>query len=157
MSTIGGVFNITVCPTVSFKSDRYRGKRWGRRIFFIISTLPMMCMSFLLFAFSSSIGNGVAALIGRWHEVSPAAVTLGVITVIMAMYQFFYMFIGSVIYYIYNDVIPQQFLARVVGMVQVATVAAGALFNFLFFRFCREYFTTVFALLSMCTIRRDKK
>ncbi len=143
LNTISGIFNLTVCPAVSFKSDRYRGKRWGRRIFFIISTLPMMCAAFLLFAFSGHIGNGITALIRHFYSVSPAAVTLGVIALIMVFYQFFRMFVCSVIYYIYNDVIPQQFLARVIGLVQVSTVAAGAIFNFIFLSFCRDYFTEV--------------
>lgn len=149
MTTIGGVFNITVCPAVSFKSDRYRGKRWGRRIFFIISTLPMLCAAILLFAFSGYIGDALAAVISRVKSVSPAMVTLGIIALVMVMYQFFRMFVGSVIYYIYNDVIPQRFLARVVGMVQVVTVGAVALFNFCFFRYCQDYFTQVLILATV--------
>jgi hypothetical protein len=31
MSTFAQVLNMTVCPWVSFKSDRFRSKRWGRR------------------------------------------------------------------------------------------------------------------------------
>ena len=141
MTTIGGIFNITVCPAVSFKSDRYRGKRWGRRSFFIISTLPMLCAAMLLFGFSGPMGDALASQISRWRAVSPATVTLGLIALIMVFYKFFYMFVGSVIYYIYNDVIPQQFLARVVGLVQVAMVGAGAVFNFVFFRYCQSHFT----------------
>lgn len=143
LTTIAGVFNMTVCPAVSFKSDRYRGKRWGRRIYFIISTLPMFCAAMLLFGFSGYIGDGLAVLIGKVKSVSPAAVTLGVIALVMVMYQFYRMFVASVIYYIYNDVIPQQFQARVIGAVQVVTVASGAIFNFWFFHYCKDYFTVL--------------
>ena len=31
LATIGGILNMTVCPYISFKSDRYRS-RFGRRI-----------------------------------------------------------------------------------------------------------------------------
>ena len=42
MSTLGQILNMTVCPWVSFKSDRYRSKRWGRRVPFILYTLPFL-------------------------------------------------------------------------------------------------------------------
>ena len=41
MSTFGQILNMTVCPWVSFKSDRFRSKRWGRRFPFIFYTMPM--------------------------------------------------------------------------------------------------------------------
>ena len=135
MSTIGGVFNMIVCPTVSFKSDRYRGKRWGRRIVFIIGTLPMMCLSMLGFAASGPGGNFLASVLKPLGEFAPATITILIIGIVMVFYQFFYMFVGSVIYYTYNDVIPTQFLARAVGMVQVAGTAAATVFNFFFFIF----------------------
>jgi len=143
MTTIGTIFNMTICPAVSFRSDRYRGKRWGRRIVFIISTLPMMVACLLLFAFSGSIGNGLALLLKKWCSVSPTTFIIGTIAVIMVLYRFFYMFVGSLIYYIYNDVIPQRFLARVVGLVQVVSVGAVALFDFFFLRFCQSHFSIV--------------
>ena len=100
MTTISTIFNMTICPAVSFRSDRYRGKRWGRRIVFIISTLPMMVACLLLFAFSGSIGNGLALLLKKWCSVSPTTFIIGTIAVIMVLYRFFYMFVGSLIYYI---------------------------------------------------------
>ncbi len=145
ISTIGGIFNMTVCPTVSFKSDRYRGKRWGRRIVFIISTLPMMCISMIGFAASGKLGGIISSWLQPLGEYSPATVTIGIIAVIMVVYKFFYMFVGSVIHYIYNDIIPPQFLARVVGMVQVASTASSTIFNF----FCFKYAQTHFEILLL--------
>ena len=39
MTTVPGILNIGITPYLSFKSDRYRSK-WGRRLPFIIWTLP---------------------------------------------------------------------------------------------------------------------
>ena len=143
MTTISTIFNMTICPAISFRSDRYRGKRWGRRIVFIIGTLPMMVTCLLLFAFSGSIGSGLAAMVKNWCSVAPTTFIIGTIAVIMVLYRFFYMFVGSLIYYIYNDVIPQRFLARVVGLVQVVSVGAVALFDFCFLRFSQSHFSLV--------------
>lgn len=149
MTTIGGIFNITVCPAVSFKSDRYRGKRWGRRCVFIIGTLPMYCAALFLFAGASGIGGYIAGLLKGGMAVAPATVTIVVIGIIMVMYQFFYMFVASVIFYIYNDVIPAQFLARVVGMTQVVSVGAAAVFNFFFFQYAETHFSALMILVSV--------
>ena len=143
MSTIAGIFNMTVCPVVSFKSDRYRGKRFGRRNIFIIGTLPIFCLGLLGFAFSSPLGNALAALLKPLADFSPASMTILIIGIVMVFYQFFYMFVASVIYYLYNDVIPARFLARAVGMVQVAGTAAATVFNFFFFPHGDKYFTEV--------------
>ena len=144
MTTIGGIFNLTICPAVSFKSDRYRGKRWGRRCVFIIGSLPFFVTSVFLFAGS----NWISKIIANFANLAPTTVTIGVIAIVMAMYQFFYMFVASVIYYIYNDCIPTAFLARVVGMSRVAAVAASAVFNFFFFKYAQSHFSQLMFMVG---------
>ncbi len=138
IGTIGGIFNITICPIVSFKSDRYRS-RWGRRIPFILWTLIPYVLSIIGFAFSAEIAAFFRKLAVA-GEVAPATVTIITIGIIMAFYQFFYMFVGSVIYYIYNDVIPVAFQARVVGVVQVASTAAATVFNLFLLKYSLSHF-----------------
>ena len=41
MTVLPSVLGMTVCPWVSFRSDRYRS-HWGRRIPFILFTLPFL-------------------------------------------------------------------------------------------------------------------
>ena len=41
LTTVPNIFTMTVCPYVSVKSDRYRS-RWGRRIPFIVWTMPFL-------------------------------------------------------------------------------------------------------------------
>ena len=148
MTTISSILNMTVCPAVSFKSDRYRRKkglfgRFGRRIVYIIGTLPMFAGTLILFGFADKIGEGLSKILGSWGGYSPVSLTIATIAVIMLCYQFFYMFVASVIYYIYNDVIPQQFLTKVVGLVQVTTTAASAIFNFFLFKYSQTHYTEI--------------
>ena len=133
MSTFSQVLNMTVCPWVSFKSDRFRSKRWGRRFPFIFYTMPMMCAAWLLFAFvdteSALLQKAIAPLI----TLAPATVTIILLAMIVIIYQFFFMFVGSVIYYIYNDLIPPQFMTRFMGVIQILSSLAAAFFNFFIF------------------------
>ncbi len=57
MSTLPNIINSVFNPIVSFKSDRYRS-RWGRRIPFIVMTLPFLVLSL--------IGLGYTSVLGRW-------------------------------------------------------------------------------------------
>ena len=65
MATLGQILNMTLCPMVSFKSDRYRSKRWGRRVPFILFTLPPLCLSWAMLA----MYKYEAALLGKcWRS-----------------------------------------------------------------------------------------
>lgn len=143
MTSIAGVLNFTVCPMISFKSDRYRGKRWGRRGVFILGSLPVLSAMLLCFAVSGPAGEAAARILRPWAEMTPATVTIVLIGIIMFIYQFFYMFPASLLYYLYNDVIPAQFVARATGLVQVALTAVAALFDFFFFRHALTHFSAL--------------
>ena len=143
MSTIGQIFNITVCPMVSFQSDRYRSKRWGRRIPFILFTMPMMIAAWVLFAFADSEAAALSSMLSRWCTVAPTTMAVVLIALIMVLYQFFLMYVGSVIYYIYNDTIPTRFLSRIAGLVTVVSSCAGMIFNFFIFRHGMTHYTEI--------------
>ncbi len=140
MGTIGQIFNITICPMVSFQSDRFRSRRWGRRIPFILFTMPMLCAAWILFAGMDAEARWMSDLLAPCWKIAPTTMAIGLIGVIMALYQFFLMYVGSVIYYIYNDTIPAVLLARFAGLVQVVSALGGALFSFFIFQHGLEHF-----------------
>ena len=140
MSTFGQILNMTVCPWVSFKSDRYRSPRWGRRFPFIFYTMPMMCAAWLMFAFVDSESSLLVKAISPWLTVAPATMTIVLMAAIMIFYYFFFMFVGSIIYYIYNDLIPPQFMTRFMGVVQITSSLAASLFNFFIFEHALTHF-----------------
>ena len=129
LAVIGGTLNIIICPMVGFKSDRYRS-RWGRRIPFILMSLPFISLSLILFGFGDRIGSWLAAATAGWVDIAPVTMTIVVIALVMFMFQFANMYVNSVFWYIFNDVIPAQFFGRVMGAFQVASNAGIAAFNF---------------------------
>ena len=138
MTAAPGVLNMTVCPYVSFKSDRYRS-RWGRRIPFIIWTMPFLCASLALMGLSDDL----CGLLQRHSEFlrsfAPATLTIILIAVFMLMFQFFNMFVNSVFWYLFNDVVPPQFLARFMGLFRIVGTGASALYNYFIFKFAESY------------------
>jgi maltose/moltooligosaccharide transporter len=131
MSTLPGVLNMTICPWVSFVSDRHRG-RWGRRIPFILWTLPFIGISLAMIGYSEEIATWLRSH-SAFAEVAPATVTIAVIGVFATMFQFFNMFVSSVFWYLFNDVVPAQFLGRFYGFVRIVGTLGSALYTWFLF------------------------
>ena len=143
LTTAPGILNMTVCPYISFKSDRYRS-RWGRRIPFIIWTMPFLCGSLALMGF----GDDICGVLQRNSEFlrsfAPATITIALIAIFLIMFQFFNMFVGSVFWYLFNDVVPAQFLARFMGLFRIVGTGAGALYNFFIFKYAESHMREIF-------------
>ena len=143
LTTAPGILNMTVCPYVSFKSDRYRSK-WGRRIPFILWTMPFLCGSLALIG----LGDDLCGILQRNSEFlrqfTPATITIALLAGFLIMFQFFNMFVGSVFWYLFNDVVPPQFLARFVGLLKIVGTGAGALYNFFIFRYAESHMREIF-------------
>ena len=143
LTTAPGILNMTVCPYVSFKSDRYRS-RWGRRIPFIIWTMPFLCASLALMG----LGDDICGLLQKHSEYlrhfTPATITIVLIAVFLIMFQFFNMFVGSVFWYLFNDVVPAQFLARFMGLFGIIGTGAGALYNYFIFQYAQSHMREIF-------------
>ncbi len=143
LTTAPSVLNMTVCPYVSFKSDRYRSK-WGRRIPFIIWTMPFLCASLALMGLGDDICGALQRNSEFLRQFTPATITIVLIAVFLIMFQFFNMFVGSVFWYLFNDVVPPQFLARFVGLLRIVGTGAGALYNFFIFKFAESHMREIF-------------
>jgi len=133
MTTIPGVFDITVGTVVSYKSDRYRSPR-GRRIPFIWYTLPFQAVSLACIGWSEQIGGWLQQVMPMFHAFTPTTLTVAVIVVFMVSYHFFDQFVNSVYWYLFNDVVPPQLLGRFNGYFKIVGSIAGALYNWFLFQ-----------------------
>ncbi|MFA6103364.1 MAG: hypothetical protein WCV67_17120 [Victivallaceae bacterium] len=143
LTTAPGILNMTICPYVSFKSDRYRSK-WGRRIPFIIWTMPFLCACLVLMGLSGDLCGLLQRNSEFLRHFTPATVTIVLIAVFLIMFQFFNMFVNSVFWYLFNDVVPAQFLARFMGVFGIVGTGAGALYNYFVFQFAESHMREIF-------------
>jgi MFS family permease len=143
LTTAPGVLNMTICPYVSFKSDRYRSK-WGRRIPFILGTLPFLCVSLVLLGLSDNLCTTLQRHSEFLRNFTPATITIVLIAVFLLMFQFFNMFVGSVFWYLFNDVVPAQFLARFMGAFGIVCAGAGAVYNYFIFQYAESHMREIF-------------
>ncbi|MCX6984583.1 MAG: MFS transporter, partial [Lentisphaerae bacterium] len=131
------ILNMTICPYVSFKSDRYRS-RWGRRIPFIVWTLPFLCIFLALLGWSDDISLLLQKNVGYFRDLAPATLTIGLIAIFMIMFSFFNMFVSSVLCCLFNDVVPAKFIGRFVGVFRVVGTGASALYSYFIFKFAES-------------------
>ena len=143
LTTVPNIFTMTVCPYVSVKSDRYRS-RWGRRIPFIVWTMPFLCLSLMLIGWTDDISAFLHSHSAFLSNYAPATVSIALIGVFIAMFSFFNMFVGSVFYYLFNDVVPAQFLARFTGAFRIVGTVAGAVYNYFVFQYAESHMREIF-------------
>ncbi|HEY3297942.1 MAG TPA: MFS transporter [Armatimonadota bacterium] len=143
MITIPNIFNAIVCPWVSFKSDRHRSKL-GRRIPFLLYPTPAIALFLIMIGFSPDLGRFLGNTILHSTGWGTVAITLGLIAVFSAGFQYFNMFVGSVYYYLFNDVVPDEYLSRFMAAFRLVGLVAGALFNFVIFRYAESHMKWIF-------------
>jgi len=144
LTTLPGILNATICPAVSFRSDRYRSK-WGRRIPFMLLSSPFITLFLILIGFSDHI----SAVIAKSFSLNPNTTIFVLIGIFIVGFQFFNMFVASVYYYLFNDVVPKEFLGRFLALFRMVGSAAGALFNFFLLKYAQTHFSEIMIIAAI--------
>ncbi|MGN0866780.1 MAG: MFS transporter [Oligosphaeraceae bacterium] len=148
LSCIGAVLNMTVCPYISVASDLYRSK-WGRRIPFIALSTPPVVLALCLFAFTHRFGHALSAWVQPFWQTTPATMIAVVIGMVTLLFQFFMMWVNSVIWYIFIDIIPPQFFGRVMACVRLALQFSAAFFHYFLFPIAQKHASLIFLSVAL--------
>ena len=142
LTTIPNLMNTVINPFVSFRSDRFRS-RWGRRIPFLAGATPFLVLFLILLGYSDPIAKWAQRVLlgGSGSELTILLIVIGVF---MVCFQFFNLFITSVYYYLFNDVVPHAFLARFMALFRMVGTAAGALYNYFIFKYAETHMQEIF-------------
>jgi len=142
VTSIPNLMNTVINPFASFRSDRFRSK-WGRRIPFLAGATPFLVIFLILLGYSEPISRWLRT-VGMGGNVSQMSILLAVIGVLMVCFQFFNLFITSVYYYLFNDVVPHAFLSRFMALFKIVGNGAGALFNFFVYKYVNTHMSEIF-------------
>jgi maltose/moltooligosaccharide transporter len=142
-------FALVVTPTVSYWSDRYRG-RAGRRIPFLLWPTPFLTLFLVLIAYFDAIALWLQTLIPG--SMSDTGAALLVLSVCLFGFHLFHVIIQSVYYYLFNDVVPQEVIGRFLSIFRLVSIAAVALFDFVVLEHAQSHFRQIFlgAALLYC-------
>ena len=156
--TVPSTMNFFVNPVISFRSDRHRGP-WGRRIPFLLAPTPFITVVLVAIAFAPEIGAWVHGLMAGHGGFGKNTIIIGVIGLLLVIFQFFNMFISSVYYYLFNDLVPAAYLARFMAAFRVVGTLAGMTFNYFVFPHAQTHMRVIFlgaavlyfvGFMSMC-------
>lgn len=142
MTTIPMLMTAVLNPIISFKSDRHRG-RWGRRIPFILVTLPFLVLSLIALGYADQITAWIIAHSHIAARMSPRSISVGVIGVFMVAFTYFNSFVGSVFWYLFNDVVPEHLLARFMSLFRLISMLSASLYNFFIFQYAGTHSTEI--------------
>jgi maltose/moltooligosaccharide transporter len=142
MTALPQFMTLFVNPAVSFRSDRFRS-RWGRRIPFLAVATPFVVVFLVLLGYGEQIGRALHhyAFQGKASELT---VVLTVVCVMMICFQFFNSFITSIYYYLFNDVVPRAFLARMMTLFRTVGSLASISYNFFVFPYSEHHTAEIF-------------
>ncbi len=132
LTTVPSIISFTLNPVISTISDRHRGPR-GRRIPFLLFSAPAISATLAMMAFSPEISVWLHRLVGPlggWGLVGVSIFTVGML---MATFKVFDTFVNTTFWYLFNDVVPQTFMARFMGMFRVVASLAAMLFMYFFY------------------------
>lgn len=143
--TLPNLMNLVLNPVISTASDRFRS-RLGRRIPFLLFATPFVSGFLILMAFSRQIAETLGRWLGAGHQgwLSLENLTVAVICGILVGFRFFELFISTVYYYLFNDVVPEKLMGRFLGLFRIVGTAAGASFNFFVLAYAESHSTEIF-------------
>lgn len=141
--TIPMTMNTIFSPIISFKSDRYRSS-WGRRIPFILFSLPILVIFLIGLGFGDSMGFWLQRSMGPWFaKFSPNTAAIAVIGIIMVVFSFFNAFVNSIFWYLFNDVVPEHLLARFMSWFRMVSLGSASLYNLFIFPHAETHFREI--------------
>ncbi len=145
--TIPSILNVILNPIISTASDRHRG-RFGRRIPFMLFTVPFVSITLCIMAFSTELGGWFHSMIGTATGWSTAAVTVGVIALAMGLFKFSDMFVNTVFWYFFNDVVPHNVMARFFSLFRIVGASAGVIYNYFIYQYALSHLRLIFLLVA---------
>ena len=144
LGSIPAGLNMILCPIISYRSDRSCSKL-GRRKPYILMSGPIMAVAIAAIGWAPYIVNPVADM----FNLAPDTVGKILIGTLVVIYSFFNMFVGSVFYYLYADVVPLEFIGRFNAFFTLVGSATGIVFSFAVSHFINDYMPWIYTAAAL--------
>lgn len=145
-TAIPALMTLVMVPVVGIVSDNYRS-RHGRRIPFLIITIPVVVIGILGLAAAPSFAPALAPMFGGGTAGARTATVMS-LALFWAMFEagsiIAHMLFGALI----NDVVPSRVIGRFFGIFRIIGLGAGILFNVYLFQFAHDWFATMFLVIA---------
>jgi maltose/moltooligosaccharide transporter len=144
LGVIPGTLYAILNPIISFKSDRFRS-RWGRRIPFIVFSLPFLVTLLVCLAYGEKIGVWLHGHLGfLLAGISANQVSILSLGLLFIVYNFFNSFVTSTFWYLFNDVVPEYLVARFMAWFRTIGLFSTSFYSFLILPYSGTHSTEIF-------------
>lgn len=142
--SIPSTLNVILNPVISTVSDRTRS-RWGRRRPFMLFATPFISLFLCVMGFSGDIGQWLhAGTLGQLSGWSLGAITVAVVGIAVFLFYSADLFVSTVFYYLFNDVVPVPLMARFLALFRMVGTGAGALYHYYIFPHALDHMQMIF-------------
>jgi MFS family permease len=141
-ASLPAMMGLIIGPVVGYKSDRTRTRR-GRRLPFLLFSIPFIVVSITSLAFCAQLGEMLHRLLGI-HSPGLAASVLIFVGLAWTVFEISVTTAASVFGGLVNDVVPQLVLGRCAGLFRTISLFAAILFNYWLFGNAQSNYTWIF-------------
>ena len=138
------LLNMIINPIISFKSDRLRS-RFGRRLPYMMISVPLVFLSFLGVGWSPELGT----LLANWGNWDVDKIILILLCTFIVVQGVSFLFISCTFYYLFVDVIPEKFFGRFMAVFQVTCALAGLAISRYLLPYAEAHFQWVNTLMGV--------
>jgi MFS family permease len=148
IGTLPAVLNIFIVPVISLRSDNHRGK-YGRRIPYMLLSAPFITIFLIMVGWGPQIGGWLHNLLLKDSAlITPATLILSVMIVGSVLFQLFNLFVSSVYYYLFADVVPEKLMGRFMGLLNMVGAASGFIFSRYIFIYAESHAPWIYSGVS---------
>lgn len=147
MGSLPPAMIMIVTPIISYLSDRHRGP-WGRRVPYLLITLPFFVISLLGLAFGPVLGGITNRLLGS-HSFGLNATILIFLMSFWAVYDLSTSVANPIYSGLVNDVVPQLVMGRFYALFRALSLVAGIIFNYWIFGTAEGHSMEIFIVLAI--------
>ena len=135
-SSLPAALGLVLGPVVGYRSDRLR-TRWGRRLPFLLGTVPFIVLAMAGLALCEPLGRALGGLLGA-HSV------LIVMALCWTAFEICCIVANTVFGGLINDVVPQEVVGRFYGCFRALSLIAGILFFWRMTAETQNHYTPIF-------------
>ncbi|GEM_PF-338943 len=141
-----------LAPWVSTKSDRTR-TRFGRRMPYLFWSTPLVGLFLVGIGLYEPLtkllthGADHATIMG--FTISSSSMAIAVLGVLIICWDFANIFVNTVYWYLFNDVVPSTHLSRFMSFFRIVGTAAGMAYNEWIFPHAMTHFSMIFVITGI--------
>lgn len=145
--SLPSALSMVLLPVVSYRSDRYRSSL-GRRIPFLLATVPIVSFSLLALAFVPHFSRLIHEMLGPYSPGLKICFLL-IFSLLWIVFEVAAIVGNGLFVALINDVVPHQIIGRFFALFRMVGLAVGLSFNFFLMGKAETHYMIMFIALGV--------